>query len=300
MVCVIGCRSGLETSAGGKTESAEPGDTPAGGTSDVSASDYMPPWEESGGVLSATLSFETTEAMIPSELSLLNAGDVGKLIITERIFAPNELNIRLEQSIYRSKESESENDFHAYLSIDGVKYDLGKVGYGDDYYYAKSLQNQTFSPLVPSGEDLSFPPLPVGGALFKLHKFYGAKYDAVAYYLLTDGIPFFLCELIGVVEYSDYDGDKLIEILGTDRSVPYTGYTIYKLDLEHNVLRVANLNNLLGCDGIHYDEAWTKLFFTYDKWFDESIGDSGQYVLKNNNIYRCIDGIFVCEYAPVK
>ncbi|MDR3207897.1 MAG: hypothetical protein LBT60_06140 [Oscillospiraceae bacterium] len=106
-------------------------------------------------------------------------------------------------------------------------------------------------------------------------------------------VPSLLCEVLGMSAYYDYDGDGYQEILSTDRSMPFTGYTIYKFDLEHHELRYADLLKRLQCDGVDYD-THRGLFFTY-----HMVEDGNQEIQRGDgNIYALEGRAFVCRYTP--
>jgi hypothetical protein len=229
--------------------------------------------------------YTETEPIVPMRLKILDIKKVVSVIATIQTSAPE-----IRQGFYRMKDEASMRRIYSYVEIRGKKYDLGQVAYGE--FGDDTAKRCEFS-FFGSKLDAS------GAVFYVLHKSYGAKYVATAFYTLSNAIPEFICEILGVSSYYNYDNDDdAIEILSTDFAV-FAEWKISKIDLKGRSLRSASLNTLLNCDVVHTQYGAVNmldLIFTYDIPAKSStidfLEDGGIYALDAEN------GVFNLRYVP--
>jgi predicted heme/steroid binding protein len=228
--------------------------------------------------------FHDKKALYSAPLQILDDS-----VIRDIIFSEQTIDSDIAQGFYRKAYDDEPQNIYSYIEVDGKKYDIGQVAYGEDGTLANGFGNFQF---LKSNFNLD-----VSNAdIYQQYKIYGAAYDAVAYYTIEDGAPIFLCEIPGVIAYSDYDMSGVTAILSTDRAAPYTEYTVNKLNLYDNILQFTKLSELLDCDGVYYDDergGRGALFFTY-----HMPSDSNQINPEDGCVYSFDNGRFILRYTP--
>lgn len=212
------------------------------------------------------------QRITPQSLPPLQESTVKKVLRKDSVKISS---FSITQSFYRSSVAALPDvEIYSYLDINGTKYDLGHVSYGEDTSVTgcKTIAETAFVP----------------GA-FGQYKLYGAKYDAVAYIRIDDsGVPKFLFEITGVLKELDVDGVDNYELIATDRSLPLMRMTLYQWDESNSQLLMLSLNKLLGADSIDYSARYKDgLFHTQNL----PISDDG--VLKEGKVYEINNGSFV-------
>ncbi|MCL2627926.1 MAG: hypothetical protein FWD44_04415 [Oscillospiraceae bacterium] len=178
----------------------------------------------------------------------------------DSFYATQTTSTDIRQGFYEPGDDQLPFDIISFIEIDGVLYSLGQVAYGDNAFLSSLREGYAyrFSPIGTLKLDTA------SAVIYAQHKSYGAKYDAVAYYIIEDGVPVLLTEIAGVVKYSFFDQSGVEAILSTDRALPYTQYTVSKFDLENQKLYYTNLTDLLMCDGVSYNED-DELYYTWHR-----------------------------------
>jgi hypothetical protein len=187
--------------------------------------------------------FQREKPLSMEPLQVLNESTV-KSVISEQIIYSD-----ITQGFYRSSEAELVDvDIYSYIEIDGVKYDLGKIAFGEDNVLSlrSGYADYRFMTVRHLKLDAS------DATIYQQSKGYGTKSASVSYYIIKNGVPVFLTEVFGVEKYTDFDASGVTAILSTDRAVRYTEWTVSKLDLRKKVLHFTVLNELLKCDSVDY------------------------------------------------
>jgi hypothetical protein len=218
------------------------------------------------------LEYQVESKITALPLTILNDANV-RLVLNEP-----ELDIPgVKQIHYRDMSAEQPDiDIYSYLEIAGIKYEIGKVGYGEPSVFPSVTERLRFSPFagVLTQTDIQ---------ILTQYRFLGAKYDLVDYYVIENGAPIQIAEITGVVEYSDVDGDEISEVISTDYGARTVHITITKFDFENGCLRNSNIAELLGVDSVDYQE---KLWFT-------RIIDTATNEMRDGYKYKLINGEFV-------
>ena len=276
---ISACSSAAPPAAVPETPASANKATPIAHSGEISA-----PLEPSANIFHTpeiAFAFQEKKPLSMTPLQAVKKGAVEKIVFSEQT-----VNQGMFQGFYRKKDIDEPQNIYSYIEIGGTRYDLGQIAYGEDNILAGESGNFRFS--EPDFKlDIS------GAAVYRQYKTYGAKYDAVAYYTIENGIPIFLCEITGVTGYADYDASGVMSVLSTDRAVPFTEYTVNKFDLSDKTLHFTSLTELLSCDGIYYEEEHGRLFFTFHKptgsnWVNPEDGC----------VYSFADGVFLLRYIP--
>lgn len=230
--------------------------------------------------------FQESADAIPQPLNELDGRDVLRYLERE-VF-----NEDIIQGYYRSAAPESyETEIYSYIEFNGKKYDLGRVAYGLEDDFSEWGGTSFEFTKVGIALDAAYK------TIYAQFKVYGAKYDATAYYIIDDGTPKFIYEIIGVDEYYNYDDSGVYSISSTDYHVPFNEYIIYKFDLENEKILFTNLLTFFDCDGVEFDK-YRRLFFTCRKRPDDEM-EAGSEISERGNVYTFDNGEFVPRYTPV-
>jgi hypothetical protein len=218
------------------------------------------------------LEYQIESKITALPLTILNDANVGLVLNESELDIPG-----IRQIHYRDMSAEQPDiDIYSYLEIAGIKYEIGKVGYGEPSVFPSMTERLKFSPfaVVLTQTDIQ---------IFTQYRFLGAKYDLVDYYVIENGAPVQIAEITGVVEYSDVDGDGISEVISTDYGARTVHITITKFDFENGCLRNSNIAELFGVDSADYQE---KLWFT-------RIIDTATNEIRDGYKYKLINGEFV-------
>ena len=143
------------------------------------------------------------------------------------------------QGFYRSIKGET----NSYLSLGGIKYDLGYVGYGTGDEYVDMVKS-------------------CGMSLTKIHsktpvyqqtKILGAAAATTSYLTIKDNIPYLLCDMPGIGGQYDIDGDGAAE---TPFQIPapplFVEDVLYEWHIEAGYVGLLPLTEALNCDSACY------------------------------------------------
>ncbi|MPM07388.1 hypothetical protein SDC9_53694 [bioreactor metagenome] len=167
----------------------------------------------------------------------------------------------ITQGFYRSEEKgEVGNEFYSYLSIGGVKYDLGYVGYDAGGGY----QNVLFA---LTDIDSATP-------VYRQIKIYGLTAIETSYYTIRNNAPYLLYNMPGIGEQYDLDGDGSVETVANAGTPLFQEDFIYEWNVRAGTISLLPLTEALGCDIASYG-ADDNLIHTYTFLYDDTGGVSG-------------------------
>ncbi|MGE4485770.1 MAG: M56 family metallopeptidase [Oscillospiraceae bacterium] len=191
----------------------------------------------------------------------------------------------ITQVLYRWDEN-TVNDvgIFSYIVLNGVKYDLGYVGYGDA---GGSLGEKM---LTRTGITADSP-------VYSLIKSYGTSYVAGNYYTVRENVPYFLHEITGTAAETDFDGDGQADTVSQYYGgAPYHEFVIYQWDIAAGTVRSEKLTGLFGCETVDYNEA-AGLFYAYNYEKDSSGNIAGRGV---PTVFSFKNGVFTMETDPAE
>jgi hypothetical protein len=218
------------------------------------------------------------------QMQILDETLIESIIYSGQTVAPD-----INQGFYRKNNDDEPQNIYSYIEINEKKFNIGQIGYGEDSILKSGSGNFWF---LESNFDLDKSDV----IIYQQYKIYGAAYDAVAYYIIENEVLLLLCEISGVISYSDYDMSGITAILSIERTMPYTEYIVSKFDLQDKLLHYTCLTDLLDCDGVFYDkerEGRGELFFTYHIPADLSHTNP-----TDGCVYSFDKGVFKLRYTP--
>ncbi len=175
----------------------------------------------------------------------------------------------ITQGFYRSDEG---NKFYSYLSIGGVKYDLGYVGYGTDGEYSDMLTATDIASDMP---------------VYQQTMAYGAAVTATSYYIVRDNIPYLLYTMPGTGSQHDLDGDGSVETVSNAGEPIFPEDFIYEWHMQTGTIDILPLTEALDCDEASYNPD-DNLIHTYNFIYDGKGGEYGP--PKEGPLYRYAAG----------
>ncbi len=168
----------------------------------------------------------------------------------------------ITQGFYRSDEkSETGIEFYSYLSIGGVKYDLGYVGYGSDGEREDMLKSCGFTETDIDSET----------PVYRQLRILGAAAAETSYFTIRDDIPYLLYDMPGIGGQYDLDGDGSVETVSNAGSSVFIQDVLYEWHTGAETVGLLPLSEALGCDIASYNPD-DNLIYTYHFIYDDKGG----------------------------
>jgi len=172
-----------------------------------------------------------TEALAYKKLPVLDETQVSE-VLKERT------ENGITQALYRKEGDDWQ--YYSYLTIGGVNYDLGYMGYGmvDDSTLGRwGIEKTQISEDIP---------------VYMFVRLNGADYVSSAYLTVMDSVPYLLYEFDGWGIQYDIDKDGEIETTANAGVSTSPYYILYEWDINNKSIRYARLTEALNCDTVAY------------------------------------------------
>jgi hypothetical protein len=167
----------------------------------------------------------------------------------------------ITQGFYRSYEdSEVGNEFYSYLSIRGIKYDLGYAGYDADGggYHSMLCTLTDIDSETP---------------VYQQVRIYGLTALETSYITIRNNVPYLIYNMPGTGSQYDLDDDGDAETVSNTGTSLFPEDFIYEWDVQNGTVSLLPLTEALGCDIASYD-ADDNLIRAYTFKYDDNGGIS--------------------------
>lgn len=203
-----------------------------------------------------------TETLYYKELPVIDKTQVSQTLKNKTIDG-------MTYTVYRKPGDDLQ--FYSYLTINGVDYDLGYMGYGS--IGDSMLENW----------GLNKTPISESSPIYMMVRLHGADYVSSAFFAIKGGTPYLLYEFDGWGIQYDIDGDGAVETTANAGGSISQDYIIYEWALSKKNIRYVRLKEVLKSDIVRYDDG-KNLFYAESR---DNLGKWSQsaYEYKNEYLY---------------